>query len=356
MESYQTLYRLRVQHDYFEGRSCDAVGCRLSPQGVELARQRNLLLRQTAADEWAVIYDCNGAEFSAEGDILTLELYLADYHFMLYTQWQDFCPSDAYELELPGTEVEMDATKAIRPSEKRRGIGSGFCSVSLRLTNDMRQKSSGKEKDSTTLEEQMNVFFKGVGSEFLSYGAAYFPRLNTSVLSERDLTGDMFTWKDSFYSNAQKITDDPGLAQIVDAYFKESVIIKLNKEESKTVYGYTFSFKDVTKDDTVTDENGEPLFEIADYKEEPEGDNASSKEFTVKCPKPTVTDKNELYAVLSSSSSAFKQVIKSLLAVEPASPVCGNGRSLRYGGQNPRRMESSGKRDPELCEQSCGKH
>lgn len=171
-----------------------------------------------------------------------------------------------------------------------------------------------KEKDSTTLEEQMNVFWEGVGSEFLSYGAAYFPWLNTSVLSERDLTGDMFTWKDSVYSNAQNITDDPGLAQIVDAYFKESVIIKLNKDESKTVYGYTFSFKDVTKNDTVTDEKGEPLFKIADYKEEPEGDNASSKEFTVKCPKPTVTDKNELYAALSSSSPAFKQVIKSLLA------------------------------------------
>lgn len=26
MESYQTLYRLRVQHDYFEGKPCDAVG------------------------------------------------------------------------------------------------------------------------------------------------------------------------------------------------------------------------------------------------------------------------------------------------------------------------------------------
>lgn len=151
MESYQTLYRLRVQHDYFEGKPCDAVGCRLSPQGVELARQRNLLFRQTAADEWAVSYDRNGAGFSGEGDILTLELYLADSHFTLYTRWPDFCPSGTYELELSKTGGDMDASKAIHPSKKRRDIGSGFCTVSLRLTNDMRQTSSKKKSRLTVL-------------------------------------------------------------------------------------------------------------------------------------------------------------------------------------------------------------
>ncbi len=170
-----------------------------------------------------------------------------------------------------------------------------------------------KAEDSTTLDDQMNVFREGVGSNFLSYGAAYFPWLNTSVLSERDLTGDMFTWKDSVYSNAKEISEEPDLAKIVDTYFKESVTIKLKKDESKTVYGYTFSFKDVTKDDTVIDENGEPLFEITNYKEEQEDNNVSLKEFTVKCPKATVTDKNGLYAVLSSSSPKFKQAIKALL-------------------------------------------
>lgn len=170
MESYQTLYRLRVQHDYFEGGPCVAVGCRLSPQGVELARQRNLLFHQTAADEWAVSYDCNGAEFSAEGDILTLELYLADPHFMLYTQWLDFCPSDAYELELPGTEVNMDVAKAIRASEKRRSIGSGFCTVSLRLTNDMRRTSPKDKPQLTVLHFHARrmkweyIFFRRTGS------------------------------------------------------------------------------------------------------------------------------------------------------------------------------------------------
>lgn len=151
MESYQKLYSLRVQHDYFEGKPCTAIGCRLTPQGVELARQRNLLFRQTAADEWTVFYDANGTGFNGNDGILSLELYLADPNFALYTEWKDFCPSDAYELELPVTETETNAANVILPSDKRRKIGSGFCSVSLHLANAMQLVSDGNEPGQAVL-------------------------------------------------------------------------------------------------------------------------------------------------------------------------------------------------------------
>lgn len=147
MESYQKLYSLCVQHDYFEGKPCTAIGCRLTPQGVELARQRNLLFRQTAADEWTVFYECNGAKFNRDDEILSLELYLADPNFALYTEWKDFCPSDAYELELPVTETGTNAANAILPSDKRRNIGSGFCSVSLHLANAMQPAPNGADPE-----------------------------------------------------------------------------------------------------------------------------------------------------------------------------------------------------------------
>ncbi len=171
-----------------------------------------------------------------------------------------------------------------------------------------------KAKD-TTLDEQMNVFREGVGSEFLSYGAAYFPWLNTSVLSERDLTGDMFTWKDSVYNNAKKISEEPDLAKIVDTYFKESVTITLKQDESKTVNGCIFSFGQEIKNGEVKEANNDEVkYTIADYKEEKRSDDSViSKTFTIKWPTPFLTDKNELYAVLSSSSPKFKQAIKSLL-------------------------------------------
>ena len=171
-----------------------------------------------------------------------------------------------------------------------------------------------KEKETTPLAEQMNVFRDGVGSESLSYGAAYFPWLNTSVLSERDLNGNMFTWKDGVYSNAGNVSDDPGFVNIVKAYFEKSDKITLKKDDSKMVNGYTFNFDDEIKDGEVKGGNGSELqYTISDYKEEKESGDDISKTFTVKWP-PLLTDKDGLYAALSSSSPKFKQAIKSLLA------------------------------------------
>ena len=40
--------------------------------------------------------------------------------------------------------------------------------------------------------------------------AAYFPWLNTSVVGDRDLTGDVFVWTDNIYANRNKLSDiDP---------------------------------------------------------------------------------------------------------------------------------------------------
>ena len=171
-----------------------------------------------------------------------------------------------------------------------------------------------KAGDSTTLKEQINAFWNGVGSEFLSYGAAYFPWLNTSVLSERDLTGDMFTWKDSVYSKAKEITNDSNFVDIVKAFFEKSDKITLNQDEHKTINGCTFDFKDKISDGEVYDTDDKVKYTIADYKEEKESeDNATLKTFTVKWP-PMLIDKEGLYAALSSSSPIFKQAIKTLLA------------------------------------------
>lgn len=138
MESYRTLYRIAVAHDYFEGQPCTALQCRLSPQGARLARQRGLLFRQTAANEWAVLYDCNGAGPDTENDVLTLEMSLTDPTFPLYTEWKDFRPAAAHVLELPRAEESMDAATAIRPArDGKRKVGTPFCTVLLRLTEQL---------------------------------------------------------------------------------------------------------------------------------------------------------------------------------------------------------------------------
>lgn len=138
MENYRPLYRISVAHDYFDGQPCTAIGCRLSPQGAELARQRRMLFRQTAYGEWTVLYDTASAGPDTASDVLQLELSIAHPAFPLYTEWKDFRPSAAHVLELPREEESIDAASAIRPDEDgKRTPGAPFCTVRLRLTEQL---------------------------------------------------------------------------------------------------------------------------------------------------------------------------------------------------------------------------
>lgn len=164
-----------------------------------------------------------------------------------------------------------------------------------------------------TTTTQVDVFKNGVGSDYLSYGAAYFPWLNTSGLSERDLNSEMFSWDVSVHNNVSKITEDPNFSNIVNAYYSNT--IELVDGEEKTVNGITFKFNEEIKDGEVNDKNDNKtlLYTISEYKEQKnDKEVVISKTFIVNWPTPT--NKNELYAALSSSSPLFKQAIKAILS------------------------------------------
>lgn len=55
---------------------------------------------------------------------------------------------------------------------------------------DVQPKANSNE----IMSEQINKFRTNVGENFLSYGAAYYPWLNTSVLSDKDIDGTILTW------------------------------------------------------------------------------------------------------------------------------------------------------------------
>lgn len=147
MENYSTLYRIKVVHDYFDGCPCPALQCRLTLQGETLARRRGLLFRQTAADEWALLF----LAAPPVDDVLTLDLLLADPSFTLYTAWKDFQPSAAYILELPLPDEKVDAATAIRSANTKRGIGRGFCTMALRLTEAMTNAAKANKPMQTVL-------------------------------------------------------------------------------------------------------------------------------------------------------------------------------------------------------------
>ena len=148
MESYRILYRIRIGHDYFDGKPCPALLCRLTPQGEALAHRRGLLFRQAAPGEWTLLFR---QEPDTQNDVLTLDLSLADPKFTLYTAWDGFQPPAAYSLELPMAEETVEAATAIRPTGKKRAIGSGFCTLSLRLTPEMVEAADSGQPMQTVL-------------------------------------------------------------------------------------------------------------------------------------------------------------------------------------------------------------
>lgn len=84
-----------------------------------------------------------------------------------------------------------------------------------------------KTDENMRIDTQVNVFWENIGSNFLSYGAAYFPWLNTSILGDRDLDGDMFTWDDESYIYWNKFSRiDPGFSNVINTYYSDEFELK----------------------------------------------------------------------------------------------------------------------------------
>ncbi|MEG0518883.1 MAG: phage tail sheath subtilisin-like domain-containing protein [Bacteroidales bacterium] len=85
---------------------------------------------------------------------------------------------------------------------------------------DVSSKYSGNEPLNTRLE----TFRESIGNSYMSYGAAYFPWLNTSILGNKDLTGEMFSWSDSANSYIIKFSQSDSMLQNIMDLFRTKVI------------------------------------------------------------------------------------------------------------------------------------
>lgn len=96
MGTYRPLYSLRVEHDYYDNLACRALAFRLKAGGVDLCRRRGLLFRQTAVNEWTLLYDCDSAGVDTSSDKVEAELCITDPAFVLFTDWAALRPENAY--------------------------------------------------------------------------------------------------------------------------------------------------------------------------------------------------------------------------------------------------------------------
>ena len=150
--NYRPLYSLRVMHDYFDRGVCRALRCRIAPAEARLWHRRGLLLRQLDGNEWTILYDSDGAGVDTASDVLVLEMEMADPAFVLYTQWDGFNPNAAHGLKLPQEEEIADAVKSIRETAPGRAIGSGFCTIRIRMTDKMVKAAQDRKPMGCTLQ------------------------------------------------------------------------------------------------------------------------------------------------------------------------------------------------------------
>ena len=169
-----------------------------------------------------------------------------------------------------------------------------------------------KANEKTKIEDQVNFFCDNIGSSFLSYGAAYFPWLNTSIVGERDLKGDMFTWTDNAYIHRTQL--DAGFAEIVESLFVEELEIK----EDVVKNGHTFKLEEVVEGDIYADSDTEKtnvIGRIESIKDIKEAGNEKviKKNVKVVWLFPNNVDKQALHQALYNVSSVYKQAIKGVL-------------------------------------------
>ena len=132
MENYRELFRVVVEHDYYEKGRCRAFSCALTPQGLTLAQRRGFCFKQMADNEWALLYQNR----PSLADDMTLSLSCSDASFPLYTHWDGYAPCTVYDLELPSQEtVEADTDFVARKGG--RGLGMGLCSILLHLNDSL---------------------------------------------------------------------------------------------------------------------------------------------------------------------------------------------------------------------------
>lgn len=160
---------------------------------------------------------------------------------------------------------------------------------------------------SAPLDKRMEDFQNTV-TNYFSYGAAYFPWLNTTVLSERDLNGELFTWDESVWSQMkcwEKI--DASMASILKSFSSKTEVLELKNEDGEDK-------KDGISFDTVTIgpvEGGEVtgIEEVKDDK----GNVTAKKVTVIWYSKDNLKDKKNLHLALYNGSPLYKQAMKGVL-------------------------------------------
>lgn len=226
MDNYHSIYRLKIEHEYFRENICHAIS--ITPLGLRLMKRRGILFRQTAVNEWDMVCDSSKIGASILTEVLTFGVSISDPAFILYTNWTEFNPSSSYRLELPATTT--DAVAAIKQARGKRMINSSFCTIELQFTENMlKEIQSGKFQT-----DILRFYPKAAKWEYL-----FIPR------NGKENSGRKFILKES---DDKIIFSDPQAVEILGK--KALRFLSDDKITIKEYYNYRINFLEMIPDST----------------------------------------------------------------------------------------------------------
>ncbi len=124
---------------------------------------------------------------------------------------------------LSALEREQEVTMVLTPEAVRVDNCADIQQLILKHCGEMMNRFAifdvqPKTKSNETMGEQIEAFQTNIGANYLSYGAAYYPYLNTTVLSDKDIDGSILLW--DYTGEAPDISTVSGASSKLSEYFK----------------------------------------------------------------------------------------------------------------------------------------
>lgn len=214
---------------------------------------------------------------------------------------------------LTNLEKEQEITMIIVPEAvENTGVCTNIQQNMLKHCGEMANRFTildiaPKYPNNDQLNTRMETFQGSIGSEYMSYGAAYYPWLNTSVLGDRDIDGEMFTWSETFYTYRDKFSDvDRNLQAIIEKFMFQS--IEVEKDKKVTIRGKEYAYDIITKE-LLEKDLGEGI--IATVETISAVDPTPEKK-VITFSSRYVTDKNGFHQALFNGSVLYQYAMKGL--------------------------------------------
>lgn len=132
----------------------------------------------------------------------------------------DKLTSSMVEKALEALTKEREVTLIVAPEAALSNECANIQQSMMKHCSDMGNRFAILDVPAGNSDDQLDKRieqFQNTVTNYFSYGAAYFPWLNTTVLSDRDLNGDMITWDESIITYKDNINIyDASFSRIIE--------------------------------------------------------------------------------------------------------------------------------------------